>query len=277
MCLQIECLCCSIIYLVHRTVLKTCIIMQVSFMKNDMFEFTLDNYPKSHGSLDGWRLHEYLHLTEAEQAHAYKQLEAFCLQRVDTCPALDQHNAYTFIGSGWEWSVFAKDASTVIKTPAGIFPEVASAEYLVNAQRAYELLKRYYPAGMLARTAFHRHGGVNIIEQERLAGGDNQVIEFNEANKWLLKKLQLFLESTLDLLANESWIPDFWLNEDQRGFVLRNVMISQKNDQFKIVDFTSYLDPARMYPALNEWHCRLQSERVKTMLQQIKAILSARE
>ena len=82
MCLQIECLCCSIIYLVHRTVLKTCIIMQVSFMKNDMFEFTLDNYPKSHGSLDGWRLHEYLHLTEAEQAHAYKQLEAFCLQRV---------------------------------------------------------------------------------------------------------------------------------------------------------------------------------------------------
>ena len=85
------------------------------------------------------------------------------------------------------------------------------------------------------------------------------------------------MESTLDLLANESWIPDFWLNEDPRGFVLRNVMISQKNDQFKIVDFTSYLDPARMYPALNVWHCRLQSERVKTMLQQIKAILSARE
>src|SRR5690606_38582597 len=120
----------------------------------------------------------------------------------------------------------------------------------------------------------NRHDDTNVIEQERLGGQDNKVIEIDKSNQWLLQKLQVFFQSTLSLLDNEIWLPDFWLNEDPRGFVLRNVMIDQEQDQFKIVDFTSYLDPARMYPDMRERHCQLHTGRVQIMLNQVSARLN---
>ena len=238
-----------------------------------VLQFNLDNYPKSFGSIDGWRLHEYLHLPVEEQERAYKHLEHFCLHRAKHCPAVHEHNGYTLLGSGWEWSVFAKNDSTVIKIPSGIFPEVNTPQYLTNAQNAYELLKQYFPEDMVAETKFYRHNNLNIIEQTRMQGNDWNVVALDQANDWMLQKLIIFFTGTAQLIKEQQWLPDFWLDYDPAGFALRNIMINQANNQFAIIDFTSYLDPARMYPALRDHHCHKNAGRIQDMLSNITAAL----
>lgn len=233
--------------------------------------FDLNSYPKSFASLDSWRLHQYLHLDSRHQHQIYKQLERFCLHRAHSTPAIQVLEDYAHLGSGWEWSVFAKNEQLVIKVPAGIFPEVNTPEYLLNAQKAYKLLSQFYPDDMVAKTEFLRHQNMNTIIQTRLSGRDSININFDQADNWLRARLQQFFECTADLIQKTNWIPDFWLDEDPNGFILRNVMIDSATEQFAIVDFTSYLDPSRMYPVLCQKHIQTNTIRIQQMLQQLKS------
>lgn len=240
-------------------------------------QFSLASYPVSHGSLKVWRLEEYLHLPVEEQHLVYKQLEQFCLTHVEQSSPIAEYQDYAHIGSGWEWSVFAKDNNQVIKIWAGIFPEVNEALYLVESERNYRLLRQYYPATMVAQTTFVRQDGHNRIEQARLSGQDMQVVDLATASDWLLSKMETLLNSTARMIEEQNWLPDLWLNHDARGLVLRNVMIDEANDQFAIVDFTSYLDPARMYPALCQDHCALHKAKITQWLAEIKTEQTLRQ
>src|SRR5690606_9183482 len=152
--------------------------------------------------------------------------------------------------------------------------EVNTPEYLDNARHSYELIRKYYPNHMVAETEFFRQDDTNIIEQQRQKGQDNCLIDFDQADEWTLEQLHTFLECTAKLMDQEKWLPDFWLDEDPQGFILRNVMIDQDSNQFTIIDFTSYLDPSRMYPALCQKHINVHTNRVQTMLEQIKRLMS---
>jgi hypothetical protein len=246
----------------------------INFMSH--FNFTVDTYPKSHGSLDSWRLSEWLHLPEAEQEQAYRGLERFCLSLAEQSEARQSYDNLMRLGSGWEWSVFAKDELRVVKVPAGIFAEVNDPTYLVNAEWAYATVSRFLPDGMVAETRFYRDGEVNVIEQARLSGTDMQVIEIAGSSDWLLERLLLLFEAVGQMIEELHWLPDVWLDSDERGLVLRNVMIDESKNQFCLVDFTSYLDPARMYPMLCERHCRLHGAKVKELIEQVKNELASR-
>jgi hypothetical protein len=149
-------------------------------------DFNLHDYPKSWAAIDRLRLEGYLHLPESEQKKVFDELERFCFARVQDIPPLRVYKGYPFIGSGWEWSVFLKDADTVIKVPAGMFPEVDSPEYLQNMQHLYELLGKHYPDEMIATTAFYRNDDGNILEQQFVDARDDVVIPYDVTDPWLL-------------------------------------------------------------------------------------------
>lgn len=229
-------------------------------------DFNLHNYPKSWAAIDRMRLEDYLHLPVKDQEEVFHELERFCRVRANDTPPRRTLHGYQFLDAGWEWSVFRKDPETVIKVPAGIFPEVNTPEYLANVAGIYELLGEHYPKTMLAPTIFRRHDGVNVLEQLYINSAEGIIIPYDLADAWLLERLATFFEATASLIRAVQWMPDLWLTGEPGGFLLRSVLMDRHCDHFAIVDFSHYLDPSRMYPALRDWCYKDNLRRVDELL-----------
>lgn len=213
--------------------------------------FTIENYPRSSGSIEreDYRLQDYLNCSILKLILLEFQLLRFCRSRLREVRPRTVYDGFRFIQSGFEWSTFLVDATTVVKIPNGIFPEVESPEYLMNAQRAYETVRRYFPEKYIARSEFARAGSMNTIRQEYIKGKLCSRIGFMEKNKVLLKNLQDFYRHALVILRDCEWIPDVNIRLRPTGFRLRrNLFIEEGTFVPRLIDFTVYIDIFRLYP-----------------------------
>ena len=76
-----------------------------------------------------------------------------CKQRANDVKPCKVFQSYPFLDFGWEWSVF-RDNETVIKVPAGIFPETSDPRYLENTEYNYSAIGRYIDPAFIAETQF---------------------------------------------------------------------------------------------------------------------------
>jgi hypothetical protein len=210
--------------------------------------FTNLNYPKTYGSIQKgtYRLGAYLYCLPDELENIEHYLWKFVTRTARTKrPVIDYEN-FQFIRAGWEWSVFQRDDKTVIKIPAGIFPEICDPQYLKNTEFSYHQLLRFFPKHFVANTSFARNKNANVQLQE-FVFGDVNVVNGHGTSYRLRLNLIDFARSALEMLAAWNWLPDFDIRKSQDGFTLRNVMFA--GDTPKIIDFTSYYDAFRLYPA----------------------------
>lgn len=216
--------------------------------------FTIDNYPKSYASTrpGDYRMKDFLILGDAKLEKLTNELFKFCTDYADQATPIREYKGFPYLDSGWEWSVFKKDDKTVIKIPANIFPEVNDVQYLDNSKDSYDKFIRAYPTGFIAKTEFRREDGINIMEQEFIRGKSDFTLDKKTNDQTLLTNFRIFLISTLKLVRNERWLPDYWFDENEKGILVRNVVVEDETRFFKIIDFTQYTDPSRMYPAKTE-------------------------
>jgi len=211
-------------------------------------KFTDNNYPKSYGNMNinFYRLSTFKGRNAAELEKIAEDLWQVILKKQESSKPLSVFKNYKFINSGWEWSVFKKNQETVIKIPAGIFPEVNTARYLSNTLFAYNKVKQYFPGDFIAGSKFYREKNLNIIEQEFLAGKEITVLGYNTKNKTLLNHLKFFLNCALQLLDDYLWYPDLHIDISKNGFNLWNFKFDASGRP-KIFDFTAYYDSCRLF------------------------------
>lgn len=217
-----------------------------------MIQFTQYNYPKQFGSLlkNSYRLKDYLHFEDAQLEEIFHSLEHFVLTQVESRPPRREYKHYEYIGSGFEWSTFRYDDRYVIKIPAGVFEEVNSPQYFENTEYAYGVLQHYYGKACVPHTIFERDVKMLVIKQELIEGLLDYYVPFQLDNKLFLEHLRNFARSTKKILDDLDWIPDIEIRKEERGFLLKNVICEHHTFLPKIIDFTYYLDPFRIYPAM---------------------------
>jgi hypothetical protein len=211
--------------------------------------FNDDNYPKSFGSIriGDYRLKSFFNT--GDNLHlVFGELKEFCYGKANRSSVASSFDGYKYVGSGWEWSVFKKDAQTVVKIPSGIFLEVNDPLYLENAAIAYRCITDYYPTEMIPRTVFKRVRNVNQIEQEYIQGRENIEITSSTTDNGLLNGVDILLRCTLRLIKDIDWVPDFNFEETHNGYGIQNVIVERSSGLLKIIDFTHYFDRSRMHP-----------------------------
>lgn len=234
----------------------------------DGASITGHNYPKSYASIKpgNFRLHDSIAKNGEDLEQVSYQLHEFCDERAKNTAPAKVYGNLLYIGSGWEWSVFQKDESTVIKIPAGIFPEVNDEQYLENSQEAYEMVMKYYPNECIAQTKFQRSGDENRIEQEFIESSYGETLPFTERNAELLAYIKKILVASLQMLEELQWMPDLWLQKNEEGFELNNLIIQKGTNIPKIIDVTFYFDPFRMYPQKTEKEVALSKQNIQEFL-----------
>jgi len=245
-------------------------------MNNKLSEapiFSSADYPKSYVSIKpgDFRLKEFSELTSRQLQDLSDQLYVFCEKRADEVPPLASYEDLPYIASGWEWSVFRKDQKTVLKVPAGIFAEVKDPKYLENSRLAYEVLQTYYPAEFIAKTQFYRSDDTNKIEQEFIENDNIDLIPFSCDDKELLHNFERLLTQSQKMLNEYQWMPDFWFAKTEAGFEINNVVIQKETNLLKIIDFTFYFDPYRIYSEKMDQAIAEHSARIEEFLAWIKA------
>ncbi|HEY4612736.1 MAG TPA: hypothetical protein VII11_07105 [Bacteroidota bacterium] len=180
-----------------------------------------------------------------------RQFYAVILERFSAYTPRKDYRQYPFIAAGWEWSVFRKDETTVVKVPAGIFPEIDTALYRTNIEHTYRTVLSYYPTRFIAQSVFLSDGGLNSIVQDYQSGRACVFIPFDEPDKNLVRNLKDFYRCTLRMLQEQHWMPDVHLSLSLKGFTMAtpNVIIDERTSSPVLVDFSYYNDPFRLYPA----------------------------
>lgn len=207
--------------------------MNMDQTENRPMVFTASCYPKSYGSIkkDDFRLRSFLDLGNGDLSILWKKLGRFCIDRSREIKPRTEYGELEYIGSGWEWSVFRRDENTVVKVPAGVFPEVNDPIYLQNVEFAYSTITSVFPREFVAYSRFYRKEGLNTEEQEFIKGEADAVISFEAQDKKLLRHLRRFLECSLELAEQSEWIPDFRFLKKGSGFLLRNVILEGSTSQ----------------------------------------------
>lgn len=231
----------------------------------DKIVFNNSNYPKSYASIRPgfYRLRDYLDLSGKEIKRVENQLWNFILEKAELVEPIRKYKDYNFLNSGWEWSVFVENDQTLIKVPAGIFPEVNTPKYLDNTKFAYQKILQYFSPNFVAKSKFRREDKTNIFKQEYIGGKDNSIVGFSTKDKILLKNINQFLDCSLDMLINFHWLPDFDIKRTKGGFTFRNIIIEKPTHIPKIIDFTAYYDVYRLYPQREEFEIKEKARRIK--------------
>ncbi len=235
-----------------------------------MINFTDSNYPKSWGTSDkdDYRLKDFLDKSEKELERIETSLWNFIYNKAESSNALRKYKDYKNIGAGWEWSVFLKE-DKVIKIAAGIFPEVNDLKYLENTETAYNKLLNYFPESFVAKTEFKRKDNTNFMYQTFVEGDDSFKIAASLRDNKVLKNIYNFLASSLSMIEELEWLPDFDIKKLDDGFNFRNVIIEQKTKLPVIIDFTSYYDVYRMYPARTKKEVKIKRDYIKEFMKWI--------
>lgn len=197
---------------------------------------------------DNYRLAKYLHLPDDQLQLLDQELFSFLKTLPLKVNPKSRFGQYKYLGAGWEWSVFKKNDETVIKIPSGIFLEVNSSLYLQNTMKAYELFCHYFPSSYIAFSSFSRVNGLNTIEQEYIEGINEFMLCTSETNINLFRHMQIITRGLIDFLDEQETIPDIGFEKTQNGYrFFRNILLD-KNSCPRLVDFTAYYDPFRIYP-----------------------------
>ncbi len=224
-------------------------------------KFSLKNYPKSYGSIDEFRFQSFLNLGENKLNILEAELWIYIKSMSIIRRPLKEYNNLKYLGSGWEWSVFKKDKNTVVKIPAGIFPEVGEEKYLINTKKAYEKINIYFPPEYIAKSEFLRNNSQNMIIQEFINGSQKPRIDPKNEDKKFLKNLDTFLKSLVLMLKSESWIPDLNIGKIGKYYSLR--LMDKNNNLPKVTDFTYYYDPFRLFPSRTEKVVKEKMENIR--------------
>ena len=168
--------------------------------------FSLDHYPPATGSIgqDSFRLREFIddkNITTIEH-ELWTFLSTYALNK----EPIKEFRSFPYIGSGWEWSVFKKNATQVIKIPAGIFPEVQTEEYLINSRKAYNTVCEFFDRKFIANTHFERIDNINTMTQDYISGKQSYIIGFATRNDKLIENLKVFITQSLTMLEKILWM-----------------------------------------------------------------------
>ena len=242
----------------------------ISKSGQEAFEYFEQVYPLSNASIarDDYRVN-YKNKTEKEiedyEQAMFCQIKAIANQR----QAIKSYRNFQFIGNGWEWSVFRKK-DKVYKIPAGLFSEVNSEKYLQNTIIAYELLKTFYPNQFLPTTEFTRENNNNLVIQDFVSGDSNFNLKIENLNDQARLNLETLLLSTDNILEQMEWMPDINLSKTKDGFKLTNISCYPATSTPKIIDFTYYYDPFRLYPKLTKIVIADKKVLITELLNQLK-------
>lgn len=242
--------------------------------------FSMNSYPKSYAStkLGDYRLKDFLDFNDNSLKILNNKLFDLCIKHESAVIPRSTYKDYVYLTSGWEWSVFKKPGKNiVVKIPADIFLEVNELIYLENSEDTYKKFVASYPSELVAETRFYKDSDTNIIEQEFIEGQIEFKVDLNTKDKLLLENFKIFLEGTLKLLKDYQWWPDYWLTDTDEGILVRNVILEGKTKLFKIIDFTQYLDPSRMYPAKTKVVIEGQIKKLKSLITSVETQLGKLE
>lgn len=238
----------------------------------DKILFNDSNYPKSYASIAPgfYRLKNFLDLSTEEIEQVENNFWNFIVKKADSTKPRKKFKNYKFLDFGWEWSIFIKNDTTLLKIPAGLFPEVNTQKYLDNTKFAYQKILDHFPPEFVAKSKFQRKNKLNIFEQEFVKGKNNFIVGYNTKNKVLLENVSKFLNCTLDMLKNFQWLPDFDIKRAKGGFTFRNVIFEKHSYIPKIIDFTAYYDIYRMYPKRKEHEIKEKARKISDFRAWIK-------
>jgi hypothetical protein len=162
-----------------------------------------------------------------------------CLWKVENSAPCRVFGCCSHLGNGWEWSAF-RDNDTVLKVPAGVFPETSELRYLANTAHNYSIIKRHVEEAFVAETQFSET--CPSIRQPFLKPIPATIL-FNDcdAAKWRRLAGQL-----LRLLDAEEWLPDLGIRIHEEGFQVRSILADASGTP-QIMDFAAYFDVFRLY------------------------------
>jgi hypothetical protein len=185
-----------------------------------------------------------------------------CEKKVADAAACKVYGSYEYIASGWEWSAF-RDGNSVIKIPAGIFPETSRSRYVDNAEYNYEIIKNYIDSAFITETVFSR--ALPNIRQPFLRPIP-KIILFRESDcgQW-----RALLAQFLALLDAEDWLPDLDIRLHQDGFAIRSIMADDAGT-LKLTDFTAYFDVFRLYETRMRQEIRNRRKDIEQILRLLR-------
>lgn len=220
-----------------------------------------------------YRLIDFFYLPEKNLELLDLQLYGFIKNTALKNTPTSFFNQCSFLGAGWEWSVFKKNKGNVIKIPAGVFSEVNSIIYLENTIEAYKLFCRHFSSDYIATSIFFRENGLNIIEQEYVEGAQEFVLTGSKQNLDLLKHMQRITLGLIDFLHEQETIPDIGYEKVNDGFrFFRNILLDQHGCP-KLIDFTAYYDPFRIYPPKKDKKIKSVTKKMSDLLYWISSEL----
>lgn len=226
------------------------------------------NFPKSEGNHTKikYRLNCYGILNKSILWVIEKSLWQLCLSMYEK---FNTNKVLNEIGSGWEYIVI-KNKNYVTKHPKNCFSETSSIEYLTDAKISYLSLRDKLGSDHIAETKFYRKNNQNTIIQVYIKTNFDNFLYINKLEKSVLKKLYLFLNLIFEYQKNKIWMPDFNLKLIKSKLYYNNFIIDENNSLPKIIDFTYYYDPYRLYPELTKKVYKDDRKKLKTILLYLK-------
>lgn len=173
------------------------------------------------------------------------------------------------IGYGWEWAVYGLPGKKeVVKIPAGIFPEVNEPEYLENTKFAYEVCKKFL-GQFVVESIFERRKGINMIFQRRLLGKEPFKTGIEEIPRRRRELLISLSEELLKMLGKHQWIPNMTLEKRGKVWTVWNCMFEKEKP--RMLDFTYYHDPFRLYPGRTKWEVKKKGDDWRKFLKELSS------
>lgn len=228
-------------------------------MLSNLFNrFNSSNYPKQFASIDKnkFRLDEYLHYSNKDLMKIENDFYKFVETQVRKVQPLRKYLNYEFLNSGWEWSAFIYDDLKVIKIPSGIFDETEDIRYLENIEKNYLVFQKLIGSKYIAQTHFEIKEKQNILLQERIHGYSKFNIDLNNIDPMILNTLYEIFAGLLKMKEELEWIPDLPISFNENSLIIENIILSNDKSQLKFIDFSSYHDVFRLYPARQKFELK---------------------
>ncbi len=210
--------------------------------------------------IDNYRLiHLSNKLSLAEIWAEEKKLYSYFLERSKKQPLI-QYKNFTYIASGWEWSVFDYTQDECIKISAQIFEEASDIEYLKNTEIAYKITQDIF-GDFAAKTRIDYEE--KAIYQEKLLNNSISIKDNRDSLIILFQNIQA-------ILNKHDWMPDINVQEiDEDKIFLTNVM-QDCNGKLRIIDFTYMYDPFRIHPKITAQIKQERLEKIDSFLKKIE-------
>jgi hypothetical protein len=240
-------------------------------------QFNKTNYPKQYASIhkNDYRFKEFLDCTNAELFSLESLFWQFVTKTVENSQLNKTYLDHEYLGSGWEWSVFKKSNTEVVKIPAGRFDEINAEIFLENLKVNYDLFCKYF-GEYVAQTSFSRQGDINEITQQYISTQEIYIPLENPDLK-VVESVSELIEIMLKMAKELEWMPDARIELEGKGFRFTNVLLDQKNSIPIFVDFSNFYDLYRLYPHRSNFELENKSLILKSAQEFVKSLLNSED